>query len=377
MCGVSKCLIEFNKYKSCDNYYIEPKKWGRKSFDKKQFILLKDYEILNNYDYVFIQSIMPKIKNKDNDNLEIWKKILNTIKVKVIFFNHDHNILSIKRNIGIKETCDKAYKIFTLCKNNDFCKYIKTLGDYENKLEVFEPMYNFNKNNWIDFDNKKINYIHWLGRTTSWKRYEDFFLFNKKFNNMVLLMEGLEKSIAFTTIKKLKEKINYNDLIGKKDYVLDKERINLLGPYNNKDMLNRLKYEGFGCQLSALKKKYINMNYEYSHCEMINSGVVCIFNKKWFENCIHRKYKKPFTEINNSGIIWFDKDNIDKCIEEINKVANNKELYITYRNNAFNLWKQHASAEIIFNNIMDIIGCQYCETDDEECDDCNKHIKNN
>ena len=377
-CGVTKCIIEMNKYKNCDNYYIEMKKWGRNAFNKKQFILLKDYNKLNEYDWVFIQSIPPKIKNKDDKNLEEWNKLLNTIETKVAFFNHDHNIISIKRNLGLIETCEKADIIFTLCKENDFVKFINQHNkNFINKLEVFEPMFNFDKKNWKQYEEKNIQLIHWVGRTTTWKRFEDFFLFHNKFNNWTLIMEGLEKSIAFCRVKKFKE--IYNDTTlekNKENIILDKSKINIFGPYKNVELLEKIKSEGFGCQISALKKKYINRNYEYSHCELINSGVVCIFNVEWFKHCIHRKQQIPFTEIKNSGIIWFDKNKVDECVKEIKKVANNKELYNQYRENAFKLWKEHGEAEIIYNNIISTLKSRLCKECDEikngdycDCDD--------
>ncbi len=363
-CGVTKNAIELKKFfNNLQTYYFDFKNWSRKKSLINDFIriyhkkeLINYIKEINQYDYVFINSMPPKAKNtKINEQIEeLFNKFIEKITIPIIYFNHDHNARSIKRNLCMSKTLEKSKVIFTLSKRNDFTTIILQGNPlYANKLFTFEPCFDFDYNKkkyWLDIDNKdKFKVLNWVGRNTGWKGLKEFFNLAKNIKDYECNMYGIEKSIQYVQFKQ-----KY-DFIDRKKEDFNKDKVNVYGPYINEDLMHELRKQGFVCQLSRLKDKYINMNYEYTHCELTSIGIVPIFNVEWFKNCIHRKYKIPFTQIKNSGIIWLDINNMQKTINEINKVFENKKLYDEYRNNAFKIFKEHADNDIICNELIKTI----------------------
>jgi len=112
---------------------------------------------------------------------------------------------------------------------------------------------------------------------------------------------------------------------------------------------------GFGYQLSRMKEHFIQRSIEYTHCEVVCTGTIPVFNKKYGDACTHRHYGKKFTECENSGTIWFDEHDFDETLTTILNVGNSPSLREEMRNNAFEFYKLHQDASYTFKDIMENI----------------------
>ena len=111
---------------------------------------------------------------------------------------------------------------------------------------------------------------------------------------------------------------------------------------------------GFGYQLSRMKPHFIQRSVEYTHCEVVCTGTIPVFNKKYGDACTHRHYGKKFTECENSGTIWFDEHNFDETLNQMLELDDPKKRD-QMRNDAFEFYKLHQDASYTFKEIMENI----------------------
>ena len=127
----------------------------------------------------------------------------------------------------------------------------------------------------------------------------------------------------------------------------------LYSSYTHSDMMERMSLNGFGSDLMYFKKNLYGDNLEYCHTDSFAAGVIPIFHKHLCDNVIHRKYGKPISECTNSGTIAFDHTNAAKVTYLMTQLRNDNMMRDEMREQMFEFWKDHCSADIVYNDIID------------------------
>jgi len=385
-CGVTKFTVEQCKYYERNGYDYKvfaskDKSWTRKNSHKtdniQQLKFAKSDEVdamikcINKSDIAIINSL-PALSLKE-EAIQNFKRMLSEIEVPVALIQHDHAMQSIRRNGALDEAIKKANIIFVHSTTNDFAKYAKEkVGP---KVDLFgaeegTPIVAFQPG--MFFDEVKSKYwktkigvqdvMHhkWIGRTTSWKGYKEMFAFHNDYlkqNDMLTTYEGIERSPAFLGFRELSE---FNNLLAEdpNEYDLNDgygSDVHVFGPYVQEEMLERMSKVGFGYQLSRMKEHFIQRSIEYTHCEVVCTGTIPVFNKKYGDACTHRHYGKKFTECENTGTVWFDEHNFDSTFNMILDLFDHPEKRQKMRNDAYEFYKLHQDASYTFKELMENI----------------------
>lgn len=385
-CGVTKFTIEQCKYYERNGYDYKvfaskDKSWTRKNSHKtdniQQLKFAKSDEVdamikcINKSDIAIINSL-PALSLKE-EAIENFKRMLSEIKVPVALIQHDHAMQSIRRNGALDEAIKKANIIFVHSTTNDFAKYaeekvgpkVDLFGTEEGTpIVAFQPGMFFDEvksKYWkTKIDIQDTMHHKWIGRTTSWKGYKEMFAFHNdhlKQNDMLTTYEGIERSPAFLGFRELSE---FNNLLAEdpNEYDLNDgygDDVHVFGPYVQEEMLERMSKVGFGYQLSRMKEHFIQRSIEYTHCEVVCTGTIPVFNKKYGDACTHRHYGKKFTECENTGTVWFDEHNFDSTFNAILDLFDHPEKRQKMRNDAYEFYKLHQDASYTFKDIMENI----------------------
>lgn len=385
-CGVTKFTIEQCKYydKHGYNYKVyasKDKTWSRtKCHEVSNIGLLRfsnDDQVdnaikdINESDVAIINSLPPtNLKPEAVDN---FKRMISEITVPIVLIQHDHNMISIRRNAGLDEALAAAKVVFAHSTKSDFGIYanekvggrVDLFGVNEGtSILPFQPGMYFDEVKERYWKKGCENHLHhkWIGRTTPWKGYPEMFIFHDKYlkpNNLLTTFEGIDRSPALILFRKLYE---FKDHVKTKEdpntYDLSEaygSLVQVFGPYIHTEMLERMSNVGFGYQLSRMKERFIYRSIEYTHCEVVCTGTIPVFNKKYGDACIHRHYGKPLTECDNSGTIWLDENNFDAAFKQFLEINNDPKKREIMRNQAFEFYKLHQDADYTFKELMNNI----------------------
>jgi hypothetical protein len=388
-CGVTKFSIEQakwfkkNKYQysiiaGADKYWLRNKSHYVDEIQKLYFSRPEHLKQIitqcNNADIVIVNSL-PSISHPPEAILG-YSQFLKELKTPMVLIQHDHSSLSIKRNACINESINKAALIFGHSSSNDFAEYVSDVtgggglsdffsDDTSKSITTFQPGFDFDadrKKYWKDIEEQDIRLNRWIGRTTSWKGYNQMFDFHNNFlrpSGFITILEGIERSPAYTILKTLSKMHDYTTPANTKSMINMKFEINqpayVFGYYKNEEMLHRLSRSAFGYQLSMLKPKYIERSIEYTHCEVVSSGTIPVFRKTYGELCKHRDIGNPLIECKDSGTVWFDDNNMQSTLDTIKMLSNDNIMRDEWRNMAFEFYKSHQDSEFVFAEMMEKI----------------------
>tara|TARA_Y100001958_G_C20992960_1_gene379777 strand:- start:391 stop:759 length:369 start_codon:yes stop_codon:yes gene_type:complete len=101
------------------------------------------------------------------------------------------------------------------------------------------------------------------------------------------------------------------------------------------------------------KENIYGNNVEYCHTDSFAAGVVPIFHKHFCDNVIHRKQGKPISECEYSGTFGIDESNAASVLESLTVLKDDDHMRDEFRNMAFEFWKEHCDANIIYNDIIE------------------------
>lgn len=391
-CGVTKFALEQLEWFKANDYDVtlyasKDKSWSRKkSHEVSEIVHLKfgpsknnDLDQIikgcNDSDLVIINSL-PAV-SVPQEVQDGFSKMLNEVKKPMVLIQHDHSALSIKRNACLDESIKRADVIFSHSPTNDFSQHAESVlgggglasffdDEPEVKIHNFQPGMNFEnirKQYWKnDISVQDPMHHKWIGRTTSWKGYKQMFEFHDNFlmpSGCLTTFEGIERSPAYLDFRKLTE---FNDQVATgidiAEYDLSDDYGKpsvVFGPYINQEMLERMSKVGFGYQLSILKDRFIERSIEYTHCEVVCTGTIPVFRKRYGEQCTHRATGKKLIDHDHTGTVWFDDDNMQDTLDLIKELTFNTRLRNQYREDAFEFYRQHQDAEHTFAEMMEII----------------------
>lgn len=127
----------------------------------------------------------------------------------------------------------------------------------------------------------------------------------------------------------------------------------LYSSYTHSEMMERMSLNGFGSDLMYFKKNLYGNNVEYCHTDSFAAGVIPIFHKHFCDNVIHRKLDIPISQIANSGTIGIDHTNAEEMTALMVRLRNDNTMRDEWRNMMFEVWKDHCSADVVYNDIID------------------------
>jgi len=361
-CGVTKHTVELQNWLKKNNHSVvtyanKLKKYSRANAHTHTLIELKFsdesasnaiLDMCNDADYVVVNSF-PAIKSKDKD-IAAFNDIIARIQSRIIIIQHDHNIISIRRNACMLETVAKAHAIFTHATTNAFVEHIRNAG-FNQPVQSFQPGFDFEsarRQYWKPVEQQRVNIHRWIGRSSPWKGIYAFFNFHNQFlrkQGGISIMEGMEKSLYYKDLV-LSPKWDFEDYTHEKythadiPFATDK-RVYMCGIYNNTEMLERMSTSGFGYQLTTMKPRFIEHSIEYTHCEIVATGVLPVFRKSFGDYCIHRKTGLPLTQCANTGTVWLDDTRMDVAADTIQRLQQDAGLRAEWREAAYEFYTSH------------------------------------
>ena len=383
-CGVTKFTLEQNDWflrQGIESTIYSPKdkSWTRKnSHDCSTIQTLKfakdeDANLViagcNAADAVIITSL-PSDSHPDAC-IANFKRILASITKPIVLIQLDHKSASIKRNAALDESINASAVMFSLSRKNDFAEYVNAMtgasglasffddDSVQKEIFAYQVGYTFEpakQKYWKDIKEQDPLHHKWIGRTTSWKGYQQMFHFHNNFlrpNGYMTTFEGIEKSPAYLGFKELSE---FHPMVGEDPRTSDLSKAYgdlayVFGPYNNDEMLERISKCGFGYQLSLLGEKYIENALEYTHCEIVATGTTPVFRAGWGRRAKHRTLDTPLIDCKNNGTVWLDDDNMQPALDLINKLSKDDVMRDEYRHMAYEFYKEHQDSEHIFSDM--------------------------
>ena len=326
------------------------------------------------FDVMIVNSLPGRPTNQtagsDEAVIKNFIKVIESVKVPMVLIQHDHTNISIKRSAGISEAINRANAIFVHSVTNDFGVMVdETLnrdglasffGDVsETPVFGFQPAMDFDhcRDSYATDDQPRLNEHKWIGRTTSWKGYQQMFRYHEQYlrpNGHITMLEGIERSIALVDVRKaftfIEHPPNASDRTGDLN-IQEGDHAHVFGPYNHDKMLKRMARVGFGYQLSILKPRFIERSIEYTHCEVVCTGTVPVFRKEYGERCTHRSQNKPLIECEGNGTIWLGDDNGEECLEEMKRINGDPALRRAKTAEAFEFYRDHQDSEFCFSEM--------------------------
>ena len=383
--GNTKYAIEFSKYLDNigeDNIIIagDDRKWNRRKSHNNNIVeysFKKQFEIIekecNKYDTVYILSVPAK-----NYEEEIKDKFLNLIKnlynngKAVNYIQVDHNSKSITRNFYADEKYLEFFNyidhIITHSMNGSFKKFcdknnIETNNFIctNNELNGINGL-NFNEyiKYWKPFEEKTYKSIKFLGRSAPWKGpwlLRDLHTKYFKDAGYITSAEGIEQSIQSVNeiYKCLHPRIVRDDVVFYSDEEHERNKpIYFMPPYVNTEALERLSKCQFGIELLLLKDNMLGDVIEYCMLEYIAVGVIPIFRKRYGE--MFKVNGKSLCEYGEetTGTIFLDENNVEETLKKLDKISSDKDLYNTYRKNAFKFYSSYMDSKVIYKNLINL-----------------------
>lgn len=345
---------------------------------------------LNSADIILINSLISK-KATDFHKLNFYK-LIREIKgpIKALFCI-DHNLAGIRSYYGddyikdpnlILKHIDK-FVTFSPC-----APVISKIKEYYpeiiNKYVHLHLLYNFSNDNFIDFD-KKYKRITYLGRIAGFK---DPIRLLRCQNELTeagyqLEMRGILPTIGAAGVPDLLYQLDDNgkkigpskrtiNLINEKEISRlypdedaslihfnnrDIDKIYIFGRYKREDGMNAVKYSMFGCDFYWHKNPLaFGDTYEFCIAEIMDSGTIPLLDYSTGVNCkCHNNGYRTNTSFldNDAGIyLKYDGSNINEVIEQMNYLSNNKNVYDAFRQNCFNIFKEHYNPSAIVNRLI-------------------------
>ena len=383
--GVTRYMIEicsFLKTKDIEHnvYVMDDKKWGRgKAQDMPDYELITKenignfHTILNEFDYVFLNSV-PSKKGHSEWAQDGFLKMVENIKTKKIIFQNDHKIASIHRNANFFELCNQCDGIVSHSITSPFFnKLVELFGsEIRNKFIQLHVGFNFEQlGKYRKTDHfKKITY---LGRYATFKQLDRLFGFlpYAKQNDLSLEMKGVERSLGALHIfyENVGEKIVHPQIIEANKKTIengleidntkrDLDKVYIFGPYDYIDGMETLSSSLVGADFYHLNADAYGDNFEYAQCEIIGVGTIPMFDYHWSENCwIYedgKKTDKRFVDLDTYGLfIKKDLSNVEEIVEKINDIYSNKALHKKYLECSFEVTRNHCDSQWIFQKLID------------------------
>ena len=375
-CGVTRFTLEMKDWALTQGwdykiYATKDKKWTRaKSHDLDENVIQQKFgdkpargdvafgvdniiEDTKDADMVVIGSLPSK--GHPDDCIKNFNKLIDNIKTKVVMIQHDHKMMSIRRNAVLNETIKRADVIFSYSTKSPFMEYCRELGtdaalyNFCNGIDISTIKNEY----WKPIEEQDPNHLKWIGRSAYWKGFDvlfDLYEKNAKDQNLLFTLEGMERSIQFVDIR---QKFDFNHPDADFDAKLEhNSKPYVFSAYKYTDMLERLSKCGFGFQLTYLQPEYIQNFIEFTHLEIVAAGCIPIFRKSYGDHCYHLQTGNAMTVDKDNGTIWLGEVGSDHSenMNLINQLRKDNVMRDEWRHKAYEYYHSHNSPDSSFND---------------------------
>jgi len=384
-CGVTQCAVQLQKVTGATIFATSDHKWPRAKGIEFPHTLFKAADLsacqdvqrqLAEMDLVVVYSV-PSISHpvECQDN---FVTLVENLNVRKVLINVDHKNASIIRNAKLKEICQAMDVLMTHSLDNDFCRWAKK-NDVTTNIVKMGLGFDFDGHRakyWKPIEQQNDMVIRWIGRSTGWKGPDiildlaDEYLHERGF---ITILEGLEASIGYPfvlyrDVKKLAGRRKVMNYFRPEKGLDNVEKFNksmhgqekvgvgsyLYPPYVNTECMERMSLSAFGSDLYHLPAQMYGNNIENCHAEVIASGAIPIFHKHFGDNVVHAKQGDAISQCKNTGTILLDTTNFAEVTEQLEKLTKDRGLRDEWREMAFSFWKQHANADEIVKEILEL-----------------------
>lgn len=360
-CWITTWAIEqmewFNKlWHNCKLFYAKEKKYWRSKIRNNWYseFSIKNSSIIdefNKYDIVIFHSF---------PSVDFWLKInedffniIKSIKWFKIWYMHELFLPNVKKipyyyfwqmDLIYSFSLDNYFSNWLESIYEDLKKW-ERLKRYEMSIDVDE-LKKFAK----PFENKK-NQILYMWRFSTIKdpmRLEKYF---EKYKWIWYKMIWLERSILTKTMIIDNKNCLYNSWQFKINNEIKNDVIDCYWEYERNEWLKEMWNSLFWATYYNTKKKESWDRMEYTQIEMIWTWTLPIFDKEWWENNVNLEWKR-FCDL-KKFCIFCDKNNINKTIEDIKCLQNDKNKYNEYIKNWLDIITKEYHYKNVLNRLID------------------------
>ena len=302
----------------------------------------EEIDDINNYDYLFIHSLY--------NNNETYSKIINNINIKKVLFIHEYSVQEFKYNKNstyIQQLLYNCYKICVCGWNTALINELKKIFTpeiFEKKIIYTDLIYNFYKQNWVDYHSKNKDFLFINHSENTAKLCNKYITLYKQYKETLDIsyfkLFGVSKNI---------QSINVNDLYVNIETQQKSQITNIVSEYNEQvtDKLNIYETADYSKFQGIAKRSFIvedlSDNISYTILDSINSGTVIILSAS-----LLKKYKISPTQTLDTLDYILNEENIKDASLFI------KETQYEYnRNTVYNVFRRILNAETISKNILD------------------------
>ena len=382
-CGQTKYMIETKKAleyagHTCDLIVSDDFNFVRKNahdvdvkfrgkFANPEFVTAMTKEA-NSYDIAILFSL-PDLKFTEECK-KGFLDFIQSLSIKIIYIMVDHNIDSIKRNACIDETCRKVDLILVHSLTGAMAQYVNSLGcstplDYLYTSRDFDEM---RDKFWKPVSEMNLKASTFIGRCATWKKPAWYIDFSREYlnpNGYVSTMEGMEKSMAFTTIfyadhhhkssgwvpgidmsRYLHTKTTYYDDLGT-------EKMYVFGIYKFDECMERLSKVGFGADLYTLDAKKYGRSLEQCHNDIVACGCIPVMSRHFGRNCLTLE-DRPWIEACPDAV-WLDESNFKECFEKMEMYRKDPVLFDETREKIYEFFKTQGDISVISKKFDEIL----------------------
>lgn len=413
--GNTRITIELERYIRSVGHDVKTitsidKAWGRHLSQINDFIPFKFstgvYQDGGKYDLCIITSVPPKVKKsakikadenllkKFEDNQEsIYNGFIDTLKTlktngtKIVYLQVDHKIHSISRNFYALEEYMKDFfslldRIVVHKLENDFCKKfidkkVRPLGCVNfDIVEQLAISCDYNEVSKLIKPHNKIDKLcYFIGRSATWKGWTDFRELHENYlknNGYVSVIEGIELSINAKDNLYLKEGKTYTEprpdnicRIGNNlpenetvEYLIDNvddfryRPAFIYGPFTRNEALNRVAKAKFGMFFSFLGEQY-GGPLENTFLEIVATGTIPVIKKELWRAADFNDDKFMNYSPVDIGIVVYDSEHPEKCINLMNKLNEDDSLYSEYINRCQAFCRSQFDRKVIMGRLFD------------------------
>lgn len=265
---------------------------------------------------------------------EGFKRLIDNCQRCVLYF-HNHTRMSLTKTSKWFSLFDRADVIFSLSDEGVIREAVDTVAPGKLVYD-FQPGVNMDMRffYWRDIE-KQTNHHRYVGRCNSWKGTTDVIDYFARKEYDLMTLDGITNGItSYYTLKNQKHLFTKQRVLGKPM---------IRGAYDRSTLFKELGYSTFGYQLSSLPEKQVQRALECTHLEIVMCGVIPVFKDYGVR---HRVSGKLLSEhsFEESGTIWFNEPDIDDKI----KMLEDPALRDTYRNAAYEFYREHQHSEFVF-----------------------------
>lgn len=399
--GNTRITIELEEYIKTTNHNVititgTDKSWGRSKLQDTDFIdysfskqgVLKEENIGFKPDICIIMSVPAKKYPKEAiENFLLTLEDMHNNGIRLIYLQVDNKIHSINRNFyGADENyCSRFFnvldKIIVHHKEADFCskflnrKVVPLLtSKYElDQIQLISTDFREVRDTFWKNVNDKIDKTCWfIGRSAAWKGWPQFRAFHYnllKQNNFISVAEGIERSInakqaiwtydaTTNTYGELRKDNNYNDDGSPEDIINNPEMyrdhsLEIYGPYIRNEALNRLSKSKFGIFFTYTGPEF-GGQLEITFLEIVACGTVPVIRKELFDAANYCGDRLNNYNPNDIGIIVYDENDPEKCLDLLLKLNDDNKLYNEYREKAYSYFKSIFDRSVIMKQLLEM-----------------------